>query len=55
MYGPTANNPRMMFQNNQRGYIRVEITRHQWLTDFRVSDTVLNADAPLHTVVAFRH
>ncbi|MEU4675020.1 hypothetical protein AB0F91_45545 [Amycolatopsis sp. NPDC023774] len=33
VYGPTADNPHMMLQNNQRGYIRVEITPHHWRAD----------------------
>ncbi|RKR92936.1 alkaline phosphatase D [Micromonospora pisi] len=53
VYGPTADNPHMMFQNNQRGYIRVEVTPEQWRADFRVSDTVLTRDTPLYTVATF--
>ncbi|MEU4675021.1 alkaline phosphatase D family protein [Amycolatopsis sp. NPDC023774] len=53
VFGPTADNPHMMFQNNQRGYIHVEITPQQWRADFRVSDTVLHPDAPLYTVATF--
>ncbi|MGW1346720.1 alkaline phosphatase D family protein [Kribbella sp. NPDC002412] len=53
VYGPTADNPHLMFQNNQRGYIQVEVTPDQWRADFRVSDTVLQPDAPLYTLATF--
>ena len=53
VYGPTADNPHLMFQNNQRGYIRVEVTPEQWRADFRVTDTVLQPDAPLYTLATF--
>jgi alkaline phosphatase D len=53
VYGPTADNPHLRFQNNQRGYIRVDVTPEQWRADFRVSDTVLRPDAPLYTLATF--
>ena len=53
VYGPTADNPHLMFQNNQRGYIQVEVTPDQWRADFRVSDTVLQPDASLYTLATF--
>jgi alkaline phosphatase D len=53
VYGPTPDNPHLMFQNNQRGYIRVEVTPDQWRADFRVSDTVLQPDAQLYTLATF--
>jgi alkaline phosphatase D len=52
-YGPTADNPHLVLQNNQRGYLRVEVTPGQWLADFRVSDTVLRQDAQLYTLATF--
>ncbi|HET6989120.1 MAG TPA: alkaline phosphatase D family protein [Kribbella sp.] len=53
VYGPTADNPHLKLQNNQRGYIRVDVTANQWRADFRVSDTVLRPDAPLYTLATF--
>ncbi|RKN55242.1 alkaline phosphatase [Micromonospora costi] len=53
IYGPTADNPHMMFSNNQRGYMQVDVTPEQWRVDFRVSDTVLNPDAPMYTLATF--
>jgi alkaline phosphatase D len=53
IYGPTADNPHLKFQNNQRGYIRVEVTPEAWRADFRVSDTVLDPDATLYTLATF--
>ncbi|MGK5740318.1 alkaline phosphatase D family protein [Micromonospora sp. URMC 103] len=53
VYGPTADNPHMMFQNQQRGYIRVEVTPEQWRADFRVTDSVSVPDAPLYTLATF--
>lgn len=53
VYGPTEDNPHLRFQNNQRGYIRVEVTPQRWLAEFRVSDTVLRPDAPLYTLATF--
>jgi alkaline phosphatase D len=53
VYGPTADNPHLKLQNNQGGYIRVEVTPDQWRAGFRVSDTVLQPDAPLYTLATF--
>ncbi|MEU5567678.1 alkaline phosphatase D family protein [Micromonospora musae] len=53
VYGPTTDNPHMMFQNQQRGYIQVDVTPEQWRADFRVCDTVSVPDAPLYTVATF--
>ncbi|MGW4489321.1 alkaline phosphatase D family protein [Amycolatopsis sp. NPDC004368] len=53
VFGPTADNPHLKFQNNQRGYIQVDVTPLQWRADFRVSDTVLRQDAPLYTLATF--
>ena len=53
VYGPTADNPHLVLQNNQRGYIRVEVTPERWQAEFRVSDTVLRPDAPLYTLATF--
>jgi alkaline phosphatase D len=53
VYGPTADNPHLKFQNNQRGYIRVEVTPDQWRADFRVTDTVLQPQSSLYTLATF--
>ncbi|GII52156.1 alkaline phosphatase [Planotetraspora thailandica] len=53
VYGPTTDNPHMMLQNGQRGYIRVEVTPEQWRAEFRVSDSVSVPDAPLYTLATF--
>jgi alkaline phosphatase D len=38
-YG-TANNPHILFESFQRGYVRVELDRQAWHSDMRVVDTV---------------
>ncbi|HEY3513700.1 alkaline phosphatase D family protein [Kribbella sp. NPDC051137] len=53
VYGPTADNPHLKLQNNQRGYIRVDLTPDRWRAEFRVSDTVRRPDAPLYTLATF--
>ncbi|MGW7683297.1 alkaline phosphatase D family protein [Kribbella sp. NPDC054772] len=53
VYGPTADNPHLKFQNNQRGYIRVDVTPDRWQAEFRVSTTVRTPDAALSTLATF--
>jgi alkaline phosphatase D len=39
-YGGDPNNPHILFENFQRGYVRVELDREIWRSDFRVVQTV---------------
>jgi alkaline phosphatase D len=56
---PTGNhpwaawNPHLRFYNNQRGYVRTEITRDGMIVDFRVVPHVTRPGAPAHTRATF--
>ena len=41
-WGPQflANNPQLKFINNQRGYLRCDVTRDEWRTNFMVLDKI---------------
>jgi alkaline phosphatase D len=43
-HGGDANNPHILLNDYHRGYVRVELTRDTWRSDFRVVDTVRNPD-----------
>ena len=50
-HGGDQNNPHILFENFQRGYVRVEVDRETWRTDFRVIDTVSRSqDVPASTL-----
>jgi alkaline phosphatase D len=46
-------NPGVKFHNNERGYVRCEITPTQWRTDFRTVSYVTKPGAPLNTRASF--
>lgn len=48
-----AENPHVRFYNNQRGYVRCELTRERWLTEYRVVPYVTMPDAPISTRASF--
>jgi alkaline phosphatase D len=52
VFDPDPNNPHRLFQCNQRGYVRVEVTRETWRTEHRIVDA-LQEHAPSSTVARF--
>ena len=48
-----SENPWVKFHNNQRGYVRCEVTAGQWKTDYRVLDYVSKKDSPVKTRASF--
>jgi alkaline phosphatase D len=48
-----AENPHVRFYNNQRGYVRCELTPERWLTEYRVVPFVSTEGAPISTRAAF--
>jgi alkaline phosphatase D len=46
-------NPWMKFHNARRGYLRCEITRDQWQSDFLVLPHVRSTDAPISVAASF--
>jgi alkaline phosphatase D len=46
-------NPWLKFHNARRGYLRCEVTREAWHTDYRVVPSVTTDDAPISTVASF--
>jgi alkaline phosphatase D len=50
-HGGDANNPHILFENFQRGYVKVDLDHEIWRTDFRVVDTVKRReDVPAHSL-----
>lgn len=49
----TAENPFVKFLNDERGYVRCEITPRQWKTDYKTVPFVSRPDAPLNTRASF--
>jgi alkaline phosphatase D len=47
-------NPFVKFFNNERGYVRCEITPHEWRTDYRTIPYVSRPGAPILTRASFR-
>jgi alkaline phosphatase D len=47
------NNPELIFENNNRGYIVCDVTRDRWTTHYRVVDYVDRRGAPLRTRATF--
>ncbi len=48
-----AANPHMKFFNAQRGYVRVNVNRERWQSDFRVLPYVTTPGAPISTRASF--
>lgn len=48
-----SENPFVKFHNNQRGYVRCEVARDSWRTDFRTVPYVSRPGAPLQTPASF--
>jgi len=48
-----AANPHIKFYNGKRGYVRCELNRDRWRTDWRMVPYVSRADAPISTVKSF--
>ena len=48
-----AANPHMKFFNQQRGYVRVNVNRERWQSDFRVMPYVTQPGAPVSTRASF--
>ncbi|MCS1351050.1 alkaline phosphatase [Mechercharimyces sp. CAU 1602] len=42
-------NPHLLYCNNQRGYVRCQLTEQSWQTDFRIVPYVSKPYAPIHT------
>lgn len=50
--GPDLNNPHRLFQTNQRGYVRVDVTPESWTSEHVIIDA-LREDATASTVATF--
>ncbi|MBE1603185.1 alkaline phosphatase D [Actinopolymorpha pittospori] len=48
-----AANPHMKFFNNQRGYVRVNVNKDRWRSDFRVVPYVTREGAPVSTRASY--
>lgn len=48
-----AANPHMRFFNGQRGYVRCEVTRDRWTSDYRTVEYVSRPGAPVRTRASF--
>ena len=48
-----AENPHIKFFNNQRGYVRCELTPNRWQSDYRVVTAVTTPEAPITTRASF--
>ena len=46
-------NPQIKFYNNQRGYVRHQVSAERWQADFQVLDKVSVKDAPARTRASF--
>lgn len=51
--GILANNPAVRFFNDERGYVRCEVTPADWRTDFRTVEYVSRPGAPCRTRASF--
>ncbi len=49
-----AENPAVKYFNNERGYVRCEVTPGQWRTDYRTVPYVSRPGAPLQTRASFQ-
>ena len=48
-----AENPHLKFFNNQRGYVRCELTHDQWQSDYLVASVVTTPDGTISTRASF--
>jgi alkaline phosphatase D len=48
-----AANPHMKFFNAQRGYVRVNVNRRRWQSDYRVLPYVQQSGAPVATRASY--
>ena len=48
-----SENPGVKFHNNERGYVRCEVTPRVWRTEFKTVPFVTRPGAPVHTRAAF--
>jgi alkaline phosphatase D len=48
-----ASNPHMAFYNGRRGYVRCDVTRDVWRSDFRAVPAVTAPGAPMATIASF--
>jgi alkaline phosphatase D len=48
-----AENSHVGFYNNQRGYVRCDLTRDRWMADYRVLPFVARPEAPIGTRASF--
>jgi alkaline phosphatase D len=48
-----AENPCVKYHNNERGYVRCEVTQESWRSDFRTVSYVTRRGAPMQTRASF--
>ena len=48
-----SENPGVKFHNNERGYVRCDVTPAVWRTEFKTVPFVTRPGAPLHTRAVF--
>ena len=46
VHGGNENNPHLQFSDNHHGYVRCHVTPHLWRSDYRVVESVIQADDP---------
>ena len=51
--GILAENPAVKFFNNQRGYVRCDVTPDRWQADYRVLEYVTRPGSPIATRASF--
>ena len=51
--GVLAENPFVRFFNDQRGYVRCEVSPDRWVSDYRVVDYVSRPGSPIRTRASF--
>jgi alkaline phosphatase D len=47
-------NPHVLWQNSQRGYLRCTVSRDEWRSDYRIVPWVTRAGAPIETRSSWR-
>ena len=53
-HGGDPNNPHILFENFQRGYVLVALDQEEWRSDFRVMDTVRSEDGSASTLESWK-
>jgi alkaline phosphatase D len=53
VFGGDPNNPHILFNNNNRGYVRCTLTPNAWTSEFRKVTKVEEPDAPASTLATF--